>query len=96
MANMPLNFIEYINRKRVKALPNKRFHKPLEGCVVPTNHIAVGLDKQTIYVETVVGGRVQAREEVSNSYKRSVVHFASEENIFEIDGMKFKVTCERI
>ena len=77
-------------------MPNKRFYEKIKGCAIPTSNIAVGLDKQNIYIETIVNSRVQARENVSDSYKRSVVQFASEENVFEVDGMKFKVTCERI
>lgn len=68
----------------------------MRGYTSPANQIAVGLDKQKIYVETIVDNRVQAREDVSDSFKRSIVHFAGEENIFEVDGMKFKVVCERI
>lgn len=80
----------------MNTLPNKRFYERIKGCAVPTSQIAVGLDKQKIYIETIVANRVQAREEVSDSYKRSIVHFASEFNTFEVDGMKFKVSCERI
>jgi len=63
---------------------------------VVTKHIAVGLDKQTAYIETHVDQRVQDRENITDSFKRAVVLFASEDNTFSVDGMTFRVTCERI
>ena len=35
-------------------------------------------------------------QEVTEDFKRCVVRFASESREFEIGGMKFKVTCEKI
>ena len=77
-------------------MPSKRFYEAIKGCAVPNFQLGVGLDKQTFYLETVVGNSVTSREDISKSFKRAVVHFASEESVFEVDGMKFKVTCERI
>lgn len=39
---------------------------------------------------------VDTLQEVTEDFKRCVVRFASESHEFEVDGMKFKVTCERI
>jgi len=61
-----------------------------------TKHIAVGLDKQTAHIETHVDQRIQERENITDSFKRAVVLFASEDNTFSVDGMTFRVTCERV
>ncbi|MEX3625387.1 DUF7446 family protein [Viridibacillus arvi] len=36
------------------------------------------------------------RADVTDDFKRCIVHYCSESVDFEIDGMKFRATCERI
>lgn len=78
-------------------MPNKRFYEKMRGIALPTGkRIAVGLNKDNIYLEETTHNQVTSREDISDSFKRSIVQFASEEHCFEVDGMKFKATCERI
>lgn len=34
--------------------------------------------------------------DVTESFKKCVVLFCGKENVFEVDGMIFRVTCERV
>jgi len=59
------------------------------GISVATKKAYVGeLDKLGIFKSGSI--------EVTEDFKRSVVYFCSESIEFEVDGMKFKATCERI
>lgn len=38
----------------------------------------------------------EGKKDVTEDFKRCVVQYCSESVEFEVDGMKFKATCERI
>jgi hypothetical protein len=38
----------------------------------------------------------EGKQDVSEDFKRCVVNYCSESEVFWVDNMKFKVTCERI
>lgn len=46
--------------------------------------------------EFEIAPAIPMRENVTESFRRCVVLYCSESAEFEVDGMKFRATCERI
>ncbi|MEB5480863.1 hypothetical protein P8825_14955 [Shouchella clausii] len=62
-------------------------------------NIRLGLSPLTeeVYAgEPVSGSFTDNKVNVTNDFRRLVVTYCSEEKEFEVDGMKFRATCERI
>lgn len=52
-----------------------------------------------VYAGTIKENRYEwheGKQDVTEDFKRCIVHFCTESVEFEIDGMKFKATCERV
>lgn len=77
-------------------MPNKRFYAKIKGCAVPSQQLTLDAANQTVYLESVVGTTVHAREDISSSFKQTLMQLAKEESIIEIDGVRLKISSEPI